>query len=120
MIFAPRRRAPGMGECLRRLKLPSPRQRAPGIGVCLRRLKLPSPRRRAPRPCASGVATLCRTLSFGTVLQDAACEAPADLPRPKKPALLSRSKIVITQGWQGRTKIIRLQYNNCSQVVSAH
>ena len=72
------------------------------------------------RPCASGAATLCRTLSFGTVLQEAACEAPADLPRPKKPALLSRSKIVITQGWQGRTKIIRLQYNNCSQVVSAH
>ena len=61
------------------------------------------------RPCASGAETLCRTLSFGTVLQDAACEAPADLPRPKKPALLSRSKIVITQGWQGRTKIIITQ-----------
>ena len=97
MIFAPRRRAPGIGVCLRRLKLPRPRWRAPGIVVCLRCLKLPSPRRRAPRPCASGAATLCRTLSFWTVLQDAACEAPADLPRPKKPALLSRSKIVMTK-----------------------
>ena len=61
------------------------------------------------RHCASGAETLCRTLSFRTVLQDAACEAPADLPRPKKPALLSRAKIVITQGWQGRTKIIITQ-----------
>ena len=34
------------------------------------------------RPCESGAATLCRTLSFGIVLQEAACEAPADLPRP--------------------------------------
>jgi hypothetical protein len=59
------------------------------------------------RPCASRAETLCRTLSFGTVLQDG--EAPADLPRPKTPALLSRGKIVITQGWQGRTKIIITQ-----------
>jgi len=52
------------------------------------------------RHCASGAETSYRTLSFGTVLQDAACEAPSYLPRLKKPALLSGSTIVITQGWQ--------------------
>ena len=53
------------------------------------------------RPCASGAATLCRTLSFGTVLQEAACEAPADLPRPKKPApLLPNWRVLAKAGQQ--------------------
>ena len=91
-----------------------PRCQAPAYQP--RHLALLTPRKLvSPEFCPTGAslrkrpATLCRTLSFGTVLQDAACEAPADLPRPKKPALLSRAKIVITQGWQGRTKIIITQ-----------
>ena len=52
------------------------------------------------RPCASGAEALCRTLSFGAVLQEAACEAPADVPRLKKPAPLLPNWRVLAKAGQ--------------------